>query len=132
MLWTMYFVRHKFIQQDDNFSSRNVFIFRQIPQISYASTSTELSDKTRFEFFSRVVPPDNFQATAMVEIVKKFGWKYVSTISVEGGYGEKVGIILFWCKFSGGNRQEVRLEVRFHHLRGGRLWWKGRNHLVLM
>ena len=33
----------------------------QIPQISYASTSLELSDKSRFEYFSRVVPPDNFQ-----------------------------------------------------------------------
>ena len=62
----------------------------QIPQISYASTSTELSDKTRFEYFSRVVPPDNFQAQAMVEIVKAMGWKYVSTLAVEGGYGEKV------------------------------------------
>lgn len=63
----------------------------QIPQVSYASTSTELSDKSRFEYFSRVVPPDNFQAQTMVEIVREFGWKYVSTVAVEGEYGEKVG-----------------------------------------
>lgn len=62
----------------------------QIPQISYASTSTELSDKSRFEYFSRVVPPDNFQAQAMVEIIKELGWKYVSTVAVEGDYGERV------------------------------------------
>lgn len=62
----------------------------QIPQISYASTSTELSDKSRFEYFSRVVPPDNFQAQAMVEILKTLGWRYVSTVAVEGDYGEKV------------------------------------------
>lgn len=65
-------------------------IFLQIPQISYASTSTELSDKSRFEYFSRVVPPDNFQAQAMVEIVKALGWTYVSTVAVEGDYGERV------------------------------------------
>ena len=35
----------------------------QIPQISYASTSIDLSDKSRFEYFSRVVPPDSFQVT---------------------------------------------------------------------
>lgn len=58
--------------------------------MSYASTSTELSDKSRFEYFSRVVPPDNFQAQAMFEIVQTLGWKYVSTVAVEGEYGEKV------------------------------------------
>ena len=62
----------------------------QIPQISYASTSTELSDKTRFEYFSRVVPPDYLQAQAMVHVVRALGWKYVSTVAVEGDYGEKV------------------------------------------
>lgn len=62
--------------------------------MSYASTSTELSDKSRFEYFSRVVPPDNFQAQAMVEIVRALGWKYVSTVAVEGEYGEKVHIHL--------------------------------------
>ncbi|KAK2582491.1 hypothetical protein KPH14_004793 [Odynerus spinipes] len=66
----------------------------QIPQVSYASTSTELSDKSRFEYFSRVVPPDSFQAQAMVEVIHRLGWKYVSTVAVEGDYGEK-GIASF-------------------------------------
>ncbi|XP_043205312.1 metabotropic glutamate receptor 8-like, partial [Amphibalanus amphitrite] len=61
----------------------------KIPQISYASTSTELSDKTRFEYFSRVVPPDYLQAQAMVHVVRALGWKYVSTVAVQGDYGEK-------------------------------------------
>jgi ABC-type branched-subunit amino acid transport system substrate-binding protein len=68
----------------------------QIPQISYASTSTELSDKNRFEYFSRVLPPDNFQAQAMVDVVKTFNWRYVSTIAAEGEYGEKVSRIFFF------------------------------------
>lgn len=60
----------------------------QIPQISYASTSPELSDHNRYDFFSRVVPPDSYQAQAMVDIVKAMGWNYVSTLASEGNYGE--------------------------------------------
>jgi len=48
-----------------------------------------LSDKSRFGYFSRTVPPDNFQAQAMVDIIKLFNWTYVSTIASEGDYGEK-------------------------------------------
>ncbi|KAF3855843.1 hypothetical protein F7725_016566 [Dissostichus mawsoni] len=59
-----------------------------IPQISYASTAPELSDKSRYEFFSRVVPPDSYQAQAMLDIVKAMGWNYVSTLASEGNYGE--------------------------------------------
>lgn len=60
----------------------------QIPQISYASTAPELSDSTRYDFFSRVVPPDSYQAQAMVDIVQALGWNYVSTLASEGNYGE--------------------------------------------
>uniref|UniRef100_T1K821 G-protein coupled receptors family 3 profile domain-containing protein n=1 Tax=Tetranychus urticae TaxID=32264 RepID=T1K821_TETUR len=67
----------------------NILRLFQIPQISYASTSIELSDKSRFGFFSRVVPPDSFQAQVMVDIVKLFNWTYVSTIAEEGEYGER-------------------------------------------
>ena len=61
----------------------------QIPQISYASTGVELSDKSRFGYFSRVVPPDSYQAQALVDLVQAFGWTYVSTLADEGNYGEK-------------------------------------------
>lgn len=65
-----------------------VFPFFQIPQISYASTAPELSDNNRYDFFSRVVPPDSYQAQAMVDIVKALRWNYVSTLASEGNYGE--------------------------------------------
>ena len=61
----------------------------QIPQISYASTGVELSEKMRFPYFSRVVPPDSYQAQALVDLVHAFEWTYVSTIADEGNYGEK-------------------------------------------
>ncbi|AWP03355.1 putative metabotropic glutamate receptor 6-like [Scophthalmus maximus] len=66
----------------------NVLRLFSIPQISYASTAPELSDNSRYEFFSRVVPPDSYQAQAMVDIVKAMGWNYVSTLASEGNYGE--------------------------------------------
>ncbi len=73
----------------DSESNRLLFAWFQIPQISYASTAPELSDDRRYDFFSRVVPPDSFQAQAMVDIVKLMGWNYVSTVASEGSYGEK-------------------------------------------
>ncbi|XP_031423033.2 metabotropic glutamate receptor 6-like [Clupea harengus] len=66
----------------------NVLRLFDVPQISYASTAPELSDSSRYNFFSRVVPPDSMQAQAMVDIVKAMGWNYVSTIASEGNYGE--------------------------------------------
>lgn len=69
-------------------SPATVFVLK-IPQISYASTAPELSDDRRYDFFSRVVPPDSFQAQAMVDIIRALGWTYVSTVASEGSYGEK-------------------------------------------
>lgn len=63
-------------------------LFLQIPQISYASTAPDLSDNSRYDFFSRVVPSDTYQAQAMVDIVKALKWNYVSTLASEGSYGE--------------------------------------------
>ncbi|XP_056455071.1 LOW QUALITY PROTEIN: metabotropic glutamate receptor 3 [Gadus chalcogrammus] len=60
----------------------------QIPQISYASTSAKLSDKSRYDYFARTVPPDFYQAKAMAEILRTFNWTYVSTVASEGDYGE--------------------------------------------
>uniref|UniRef100_A0A8C7EYD4 Glutamate metabotropic receptor 4 n=1 Tax=Oncorhynchus kisutch TaxID=8019 RepID=A0A8C7EYD4_ONCKI len=66
----------------------NILRLFKIPQVSYASTAPELSDNTRYDFFSRVVPPDTYQAQAMVDIVKAMRWNYVSTVASEGNYGE--------------------------------------------
>lgn len=66
----------------------NLLRLFHIPQISPASTAKALSDKTRFDLFARTVPPDTFQSIALVDIVKKFNWTYVSTIYSEGSYGE--------------------------------------------
>ena len=43
------------------------------------------------------MPPDTYQAQAMVEILQQLGWTYVSTLADEGMYGEK-GIAEFLKK----------------------------------
>lgn len=66
----------------------NLLRLFKIPQISYASTSSSLSDKTRYDYFVRTVPPDTLQAKALVDIVLEFNWTYVSIVHSEGEYGE--------------------------------------------
>ncbi len=58
------------------------------PQVSYASSSAILSNRDRYEYFYRTIPPDNLQARAMIDVMLHFGWAYVSTIYSLNPYGE--------------------------------------------
>ena len=60
----------------------------QSPLVSYASSSAALSNKNLYEYFLRTIPPDSFQANAMVDLVSYFGWEYVSVIFNDNTYGE--------------------------------------------
>ena len=59
-----------------------------MPQISYASSSSELSDAERFMYFLRTIPPDNLQTAAMVDLLDYFNWTFVSTVHSRDSYGE--------------------------------------------
>lgn len=63
---------------------QNLLQLFNIPQIAYSATSMDLSDKTLFKYFMRVVPSDAQQARAMVDIVKRYNWTYVSAVHTEG------------------------------------------------
>lgn len=65
----------------------NFFRLFQVPQISYASTSPELSNKDRFPYFSRILPSDTLQAEAMATLVQSLEWNYITTINEEGNVG---------------------------------------------
>uniref|UniRef100_A0A674AMK1 Metabotropic glutamate receptor 1 n=1 Tax=Salmo trutta TaxID=8032 RepID=A0A674AMK1_SALTR len=67
---------------------QNLLQLFNIPQIAYSATSIDLSDKTLFKYFLRVVPSDTLQARAMLDIVKRYNWTYVSAVHTEGNYGE--------------------------------------------
>ncbi|RWS29510.1 metabotropic glutamate receptor 8-like protein [Leptotrombidium deliense] len=72
----------------------NLLRLFKIPQVSFFSTSPELSNKQRFEYFLRTVPSDINQAQAMVEIIKLLNWTYVSVIYEESNYGVKAFEVL--------------------------------------
>ena len=59
----------------------------RMPQISYSSTSTVLSNKKYYPSFLRTIPPDDFQAKFIIDILKEFKWTYVSFIASDDAYG---------------------------------------------
>lgn len=67
----------------------HLFRLFKIPQISYDSTSPELSDKTKYKYFLRTVPSDIFQVRAIVDLLLRNGWSYVSVVYSDDNYGLK-------------------------------------------
>lgn len=60
----------------------------KLPILSTFATSEELSDKSRFKYFSRLVPPDSIATEAMAQMMEEFGWTYIQLLYSEGSYGE--------------------------------------------
>lgn len=58
-------------------------IFR-MPVLSPFATSDELTDKARFEYFTRMAPPDSYQAKAIIDFLQHFNWTYYGLIYDEG------------------------------------------------
>ena len=63
---------------------QNLLSLFNIPQIGYSATSKDLSDKSLYKFFLRVVPSDKLQARALVDLVMHYNWTYISTVYTEG------------------------------------------------
>ncbi|CEO95958.1 unnamed protein product (mitochondrion) [Plasmodiophora brassicae] len=59
----------------------------KLPMISGYASSPVFSDKSMYEAFSRLIPPDNFQAGAVAQLVSHFGWKKVVVIATSDSYG---------------------------------------------
>ncbi|XP_014680700.1 PREDICTED: metabotropic glutamate receptor 3-like [Priapulus caudatus] len=60
----------------------------QIPQISYFSTSDELSDKNKFPYHLRTILPNRVQVEAIVEFAQHLNWTYISLLYVDDDYGK--------------------------------------------
>lgn len=63
---------------------QNLLQLFHLPQVGYSTTSRDLSDKSRFNYFLRVVPSDYYQAQVMLDIVRYYGWTYVSVVNTDG------------------------------------------------
>ncbi|XP_015765927.1 PREDICTED: uncharacterized protein LOC107344755 [Acropora digitifera] len=62
----------------------------RIPQISYASTSAVLSDKTKFKYFFRTCPSDVHQASALAAVFRKYLLPEVGTVATNDIYGKEL------------------------------------------
>ncbi len=59
----------------------------KIVQISYASSSPSLSDRTLYPYFMRNTPSDADQGLAVADLVDSMNWTQGATISTDDSYG---------------------------------------------
>lgn len=64
-------------------------LFR-LPQVSYAATSPDLSNRDDYKYFTRTVPSDNYQAKALIDVISCLNWTAVYLISSSGNYGQSI------------------------------------------
>ncbi|XP_012563439.2 extracellular calcium-sensing receptor [Hydra vulgaris] len=58
-----------------------------VPHVSYASTSISLSKRSVYRNFFRTIPTDNYQANAIIDLIDKLQWTYISLFTSDDEYG---------------------------------------------
>ncbi|XP_036615187.1 extracellular calcium-sensing receptor-like [Trichosurus vulpecula] len=61
----------------------------RIPQVSYGSTVSVLSDKKRFPSFLRTLPPDEARARGMARLAAHLAWYAVGLVAQDDEYGQR-------------------------------------------
>ncbi|KAJ1080403.1 hypothetical protein NDU88_000611 [Pleurodeles waltl] len=61
----------------------------RVPQVSYFSTTSILSDRSQFLSFFRTVPSDSFQFIGLAQLLQHFGWTWVGLLATDNDYGQE-------------------------------------------
>ena len=61
----------------------------ELLSVSYQASSIDLEDRTKYSNFYRTLPSDRYQTEAILDILRKFNWTYVSVISSHGNVDQK-------------------------------------------
>nr|XP_054774182.1 uncharacterized protein LOC129282279 [Lytechinus pictus] len=61
-----------------------------VNQISYGASSTELSNDEEYPYFLRTLASDTYLASALVDLISRFGWFYVSVVYSDNAYGNDI------------------------------------------
>ncbi len=63
---------------------QNLLQLFDIPHIGYSATIADLSNKKMYKTFLRVVPSDDLQVKAMIDIVLEMKWSYIFGVYTDG------------------------------------------------
>ncbi|XP_035691717.1 uncharacterized protein LOC118426443 isoform X2 [Branchiostoma floridae] len=64
----------------------------RVVNVAYGATGVELGEANTFPYVLRTVPSDLRQANALLSIVQRFGWSYVSVVLSDNTYGRTLSI----------------------------------------
>lgn len=59
----------------------------RVPMVGYGATSDDFTDKMKYPWFSRVCPPDRYQAPALARTLSAIGWNDVAILNADESYG---------------------------------------------
>ena len=69
----------------------------------------------RYEYFQRMVPPDRFQSSMLLDVMQHYGFTYFSMFYVEGSYGEN-GVSKIWSqKRRRGMCVDLHMKISDYH-----------------
>ena len=64
------------------------FRILQMPQVSYASSSSKLNNRNTYSYFFRTFPPTDSQVQAIMDVILHYKWDHISMIYSHNLYGE--------------------------------------------